>query len=300
MRAYILWLSKLVTVLVLFFFIIPILLGGVILGMQTAMSPATLSGGTNTVAVIELTGMIENTKEVIEQLYAQAKNDKIKGIVLRIDSPGGAVGPSQDLYEAVKTLKARKPIIASMGALAASGGLYSALSASRIYAQPGTLTGSIGVIMQIPNLTKITEKVGVDIVTIKSGKLKDVGNTFRPMTDEEREFLQATILTVADQFISAVVESRNLSEEAVRKFADGRVLLGSQAKELGLIDSFGDTHAAARAVFEVLGTPLSDTEIPTLVYIEDAFHALRKLFRSASSFIKPFTNSSMELQYLMQ
>src|SRR5690606_19525026 len=112
------------------------------------------------VAVVELNGIIESGKEVVEELYKQASDDKVKGIVLRINSPGGAVGPSQDIYTAVNKLKNKKPIVASMGALAASGGLYAALGASKIYCQPGTLTGSIGVIMQLPNFTTIAEKVG--------------------------------------------------------------------------------------------------------------------------------------------
>lgn len=253
----------------------------------------------NTVAVVELTGMIESSKEILEQLHIQANDDSVKGIVLKVDSPGGAVGPSQEIFEAVRRLKAQKPIVASMSAVAASGGLYAALGASKVLAQPGTITGSIGVIMQLPNLRKVTEKLGVDMVTIKSGELKDVGNTFREMTEGERAFLQSTLNDVHLQFTNAVAQARGLTQEQVQQFADGRIIMGSQAKELGLIDGYGDMYVAAREVFELLGEPLAEDQHPNLVFHTDKFSELRRIFQSARSTIGLLTENSVRLRYVM-
>lgn len=297
MRAYFLWLAKFITVLLLFVFIVPMLLVGVLSLGEKAQDLHVSTD--KVVAVIELTGVITDAKEILEQLYEQANDEKTKGIVLRIDSPGGAVGPSQEIYSAVKALKEKKPIVVSMGALAASGGLYSALGASKIFCQPGTLTGSIGVVMELPNFSKIMEKVGVDVITIKSGKLKDTGNSFRPMNEEDREFLQATILSAHEEFVKAVSESRSIPLDKVRTFADGRVILGSQAKELKLVDQFGDIYAAAREVFNVLGNPLTAQENPKLIYAGDKFERVRKIFESVSGWGSFFSRSA-KLQYLMQ
>lgn len=297
MREYFLWLAKFITVLFLFVFIAPMLLIGV-LSLGEKAQDLNVSDD-KAVAVIELTGVITDAKDILEQLYEQANNDKTKGIVLRIDSPGGAVGPSQEIYSAVKSLKDKKPIVVSMGALAASGGLYSALGASKILCQPGTLTGSIGVLMELPNFTKIMEKVGVEFITLKSGKLKDAGNTFRPMNEEERNFLQSTILAAHEEFVRAVSESRGLPLETVRTFADGRVILGSQAKELKLIDGFGDLFAAAREVFALRGEALGAEENPKLIYAGDKFERVRKILESVSSW-GSFFSRSPKLQYLLQ
>lgn len=296
MKQYFLWLAKLITLVLIFLVFVPMVLGVMILATQKEIGSVSVQGD-KLVAVVELTGMIESGKEIVEELHKQANDDKVKGIVLRINSPGGAVGPSQDIYSAVLKLKKKKPIVASMGALAASGGLYSAVAASKIYAQPGTLTGSIGVVMQLPNFTKIAEKVGFEMVTVKSGKFKDVGNSFREMTPDERAFLESTIQRVQDDFVTAVASGRNLSEEQVRRFADGRVIIGSQAKELKLIDEFGDVYDAARAVFDLLNEPLKTEEEPTLFYPMDKFGQFRKIFQSLS--IPSLFSRSMELRYVM-
>ncbi len=300
MREYFIWLAKLLTIFILLFIIVP-----VILGMVAALAGGLMSEGIpsrkKTVAVVELEGEILDSKGTIKELYRQAENPKVKGTVLRVNSPGGAVGPSQEIYDAVRTLNARnpkKPVVVSMGAVAASGGLYSSLGGSRIFAEPGTMTGSIGVIMQLPNLQRLVDWAGVSFVTIKSGELKDVGNMFRPMTEEERAFLQSTIERVQEDFIRAVIESRKIPEGEVRKFADGRLIMGSQAKELKLIDAFGGTYDAARAVFEIAGEPLKDTEIPHLYYPRDRFAELREALESISSIPGIFSRQS-QLKYLM-
>jgi protease-4 len=257
MREYKIWLAKIVTV-----FFLVIFLTTVVGRLRGAVD---IVGGEK-VAVIELGGVIEDATDVLKALYEEARDKNTKAIVLRVDSPGGAVAPSEEIYNAVKRLKSEKPIVVSMGSLAASGGLYSSLAASKIFCQPGTQTGSIGVIMQIPNFTTIADKVGFSMVTVKSGALKDAGNQFRPMTDDERKFLEDTAHKVHAQFIKAVAEGRNLPEEKVRQFADGRVILGSEAKELGLVDEFGDIYDAARKALELANVTLKPDELPHLVF----------------------------------
>jgi len=297
MREYFIWLFKLLTLVVIFFFLVPFLL---LISGRAAKDDfsAAIGPAKNVVAVVELKGLIDSSKDVLEELYKQVKNEKVKGIVLRVDSPGGAVGPAQDVYYAVKQLKAQKPIVASMGAVAASGGLYAALAASKIYCEPGTITGSIGVILQVPNLTKVTERVGFDMVTIKSGQFKDVGNSFREMTEEDRAFLQSTVDAAHEEFIKAVAEGRSIDPAKVREFADGRILLGSQARDLKLVDEFGDIYAAARAVFEILGKPLPAGEVPTLHYPSEKFGAVKKLLEGLLKLPDMWSNR-IELKYLM-
>ncbi len=298
MKEYFVWVAKLITFVLVVFLIIPIVLIGSLAAVGSVVSEQ-IGDPKKAVAVIEMNGVIEDSKATLNELNKSIRNKHVKGIVLSINSPGGSVGPSQEIYEAVKRWKQVKPIVAVMGSVAASGGLYAALGASKVLAQPGTMTGSIGVIMQVPNFTKVANWAGVDFVTIKSGKLKDVGNQFREMTPEEKEFLQKTVADVHQQFITAVVDGRGLSREAVDKFADGRVILGSQAKELGMIDGFGDVYEGGRLVFELLGQPLKADEWPSLVFQDDTFHELRKALQSIGSLPALFT-SERRLMYLMQ
>lgn len=298
MKKMLTWAAKVFFTMFLMFVVMPLLFICAIGLLPTAFEEGAPESE-HLVAVVELKGMILDVKDVLQELYRQADNKKVKGIVFRIDSPGGAVGPSQEIYSAVKKIKEKKPVVVSMGAVAASGGLYSALPASKIYAQPGTLTGSIGVIMQLPNFRKITEKVGFDMVTIKSGALKDAGNSFRDMTEPERQYLQSTIDVAASGFIDAVAEGRNLKRADVLKFADGRIILGSEAVKLGLIDEIGDLDDAARAVFTILGKPLADTEKPDLYYPGDKFQAFRDLVGAASKIGAFFDEGRIEMMYLM-
>ena len=257
MGEYKVWLAKLLTIIVIIMVVTPIV-GGAMSAVSGSLGPK--------VAVIELSGVITDASEVLKALYSEARNKDTKAIVLRIDSPGGAVAPSEEIYNAVRRLKAEKPIVVSMGSMAASGGLYSAASASKIFCQPGTQTGSIGVIMQVPNFSTIADKVGVSMITIKSGALKDVGNQFRPMTEDDRRFLEEVAARVHKNFIQAIAEGRKLSVDKVEKFADGRVLLGSDAKDLGLVDGFGDIYDAAREALVLAKVELKADQIPNLVY----------------------------------
>lgn len=297
MREYFVWVAKLVTLVVVVFLLVPVVM---IAGLAAVGGVVTdqIGDPSKAVAVIELRGVIEDSKATLAELSKNIRNKHVKGIVLSINSPGGAVGPSQEIYEAVKRWKQEKPIVAVMGSVAASGGLYSALGASKVLAQPGTMTGSIGVIMQIPNFTKVANWAGVQMVTVKSGKLKDVGNQFREMTPEEQAFLEKTVADVHSQFISAVVEGRGLSREAVDEFADGRVILGSRAKELGVIDGYGDVYEGGRLVFELLGQPLKAGELPSLVFPDDTLSELRKALRSIGSLPSMFRGEK-RLMFLM-
>ena len=278
MNDYFLWLAKFVTTIVFVIIIFGALIG--ISAGLNSIEPTVEISPVDKVAVIELNGPILDVKDIVKKMHQQITKDDIKGIVLRINSPGGAVAPSQEIYETVKRLKSIKPIVVSMGTVAASGGLYAALSASKIYVQPGTQTGSIGVIIQLPNFHKITSKYGFDFFTIKSGELKDVGNPTREFSETDRKFLQETVNKIYQQFFDAVVEGRSLDPQKVKKFADGRLILGSEAIELGLADEEGDLYQASRAVFDILGRPLANGKYPKLVYTENKLSKLKKLLES--------------------
>lgn len=273
MKEYKIWLAKLLTIVVIVMVVVPVI-GGAASAVKGVLGPK--------VAVVELGGVINESNEVLKALYEEARDKDTKAIVLRVDSPGGAVAPSEEIYNAVRRLKSEKPIVVSMGSMAASGGLYSSLGASKIFCQPGTQTGSIGVILQVPNFTTIADKVGVQMVTIKSGALKDAGNQFRPMTEEERKFLEDVAHRVHENFIQAVAEGRNLPVEKVKAFADGRVLLGSEAKQLGLVDDFGDLYDAARAALALAKIELKPTEVPNLFYANRKKNFLERALESQS------------------
>ncbi len=202
--------------------------------------------GGERVGVVEVTGVIADEKTTLKELREFAEDSRIRAIVVRIDSPGGAVGPSQEIFEAMRRLQKKKHVLASMGSIAASGGFYIAMGGEKIFANPGTLTGSIGVISEFPNVSGFLKWAGVDMRTITAGKLKDAGSPFRDMSSEERSYFQAMLDDVHAQFIGAVAESRKLPEEEVRKVADGRVFTGRKAKELKLVDELGGLQDAVR------------------------------------------------------
>ena len=200
------------------------------------------------VAVIDVTGTISRTETIVDQIHQYRDDQGVKAIVLRINSPGGSVAPVQEIYSELKKLE--KPIVASMSSTAASGGYYIAAIADEILANPGTLTGSIGVIMQFTKLKGLYEKIGLEQQVVKSGKFKDTGSPMRNLTDEERELLQATLDDVHNQFIDAVFEGRqaHLTREDIVALADGRIFSGQQALEHKLVDQLGNlTDAIDRA-----------------------------------------------------
>ena len=205
------------------------------------------------VALIRIEGPIIDSKEAIDEIKDYAKDSSIKAMVLRIDSPGGAVAPSQEIYEEVRKAAVKKKIVVSMGSVAASGGYYIASSATKIIANPGTLTGSIGVIMEIPNFSGLMNKVGVKTEVIKSGKHKDMASVFRGIGKEEREILQGALDNVHEQFIKAVSEGRKLHIDDVRSIADGRIFTGEQALKAGLVDELGNLEDAVKAAGKLSG-----------------------------------------------
>lgn len=213
---------------------------------------STFEFGEN-VGIIEIEGVIADPKPVLTHLREFRNNDRIKAIVLRIDSPGGGVGPSQEIYEEVKRTKRVKQVVASLGAIAASGGYYVAAAADHIMANPGTITGSISVIMEFANFEVLFQKIGVAAYVLKSGEYKDVGSPFRAMTEKEKELLQGFLRNVHNQFVTAVAEGRNMSKETVEAIADGRILSGEQAHKLGFLDSLGNFEDAIRLAGQLGG-----------------------------------------------
>lgn len=206
------------------------------------------------VAVVRIEGPIMDSKNSVDEIKGYIKDPSVKAIVLRVDSPGGAVAPSQEIYEEVKKATLKKKVIVSMGSVAASGGYYISAPASRIIANPGTLTGSIGVIMEIPNIEGLMDKIGVKTEVIKSGRHKDLASAFRKMGTEERVILQGVLDDVHEQFIKAVSEGRkNMSLDDIKELADGRIFTGRQALEIGLVDELGSLEDAINVAAKLAG-----------------------------------------------
>ncbi len=206
------------------------------------------------IALINIEGVITDSRDIIKQITKYKEDSSIKGIVLNINSPGGGVAPSQEIYEEILKLHDKnKKVVASMSSLAASGGYYIACASDKIVANPGTITGSIGVIMTFSNIEELMKKVGMKTEVIKSGKYKDIGSPVRSITDEERDILQGVIDDVYDQFIEAVAKSRNMESERVKELADGRIFSGRQAKEIGLVDELGNLQDAISIITKIVG-----------------------------------------------
>lgn len=209
----------------------------------------------NRIALIKIEGVILDSEGTIEEIKRYKDSAGIKAIVLRINSPGGGVVPSQEIYEEVLKIRqeGKKKVVVSMGTVAASGGYYIASASDRIVANPGTLTGSIGVIMELANVEGLLKKIGVESLVIKSGKNKDLGSPFRKMRPVERVILQRLMDDVHNQFIQAVAQGRGLTEERVRAVADGSIFTGRKAKDLGLVDEIGNLEDTLRLTAEMVG-----------------------------------------------
>lgn len=223
-------------------------------------SKAALFDGSNQVGVVELKGVILNSKKILEQLEDFEEDDSIKAVVMRLESPGGSVAPSQEIYNAVKAFP--KPLVVSMGSVAASGAYYIASGAKTVYANAGTLTGSIGVIMEFANLRKLYEWAKIERYAIKTGKFKSIGAEYKEMTAEERAILQALVDDVLKQFKDAVKLGRKLSDAEVTKVADGRIFSGAQAKDLRLVDEVGGIDEAIAGAAKLAGIK----DKPNVVY----------------------------------
>ena len=205
------------------------------------------------VALVRITGVILDSTDVIEELKKYSKDNSIKAIVIRVDSPGGGVAPSQEIYEEILKIKEKKKIVVSMGSVAASGGYYISSPADKIVANAGTLTGSIGVIMEIPNVSGLMEKIGVKTQVIKSGKHKDIASVFKSLSPEDKLILQAVLDDVHDQFIQAVSDARGMKFEDIKKLSDGRIFTGRMAKKLGLVDELGNLQDAIMLAGKLTG-----------------------------------------------
>lgn len=254
------WLWGLIAIVVILFIV------GTCIGSVALM--ASLAGGDmgigEAVAIVPVEGAIVSGEPVspfadnmaysgqINNYLRQAQdNTSVKAIVLRINSPGGSVVASDEIYN--ELLKVEKPIVVSMGEMAASGGYYISCAADKILANPSTLTGSIGVIAQMPNVEELMEKIGVEVTTIKSGTHKDEGSPFREMTEEEKAIWQTIISESYEQFVGIVAKGRGLSQEKVKELADGRIYTGQQAVELGLADQLGNLPEAIDLAAELGG-----------------------------------------------
>ncbi len=210
------------------------------------------------IAVVKINGVIVNPVPLLKKLERLRRDKSVKALVLRVDSPGGSVGASQEIYRALERFKAEgKPVVVSMGNVAASGGYYVAVPADYIYANPGTITGSIGVIIQHVAYRELLDKIGIKATAIKTGKFKDTLSPLRELTSEEREYLKETITDAYEQFLTAILKYRKnkITEEKLREIADGRVLTGRKAVEVGLVDGIGGLQDAIDKARELAGVP---------------------------------------------
>ena len=243
-----------------------------LVGISSITSEWVQQGTKNRIGIVDITGLISDSQYIVNQVKKFRQDKRIRGIILRIDSPGGAVGPSQEIYdEVLKTRESGKTIYASMGALAASGGYYIASAAEKIFANPGTLTGSIGVIMAFSNAKGLMEKIGLQPEIIKAGEYKDIGSPARAMTQKERNLLQSVVTDVHQQFIEAVASGRDISVAEVTKIADGRILTGRQAYSLNLVDQMGGLQVSIDQLAHkvgIIGSPKIIKETPRVGFLD--------------------------------
>ena len=218
----------------------------------------------NKIGVINLEGTIMSSDEILKQLRKYQKKSSIKAILIRVNSPGGTVAPAQEMYREIGKIKKKKPVVVSMQTVAASAAYYVSSNANRIVCSQGTITGSIGVIMMLPEIHKVIEKIGVNVNIIKAGKYKDLGTGVRPLSDDERNILESFAAEIHEQFISDVAEGRKgkIDEDKLREIADGRFFTGEKAKEMGLVDTIGNFYDAVKIAADLGGIK---TE-PELVY----------------------------------
>lgn len=213
-----------------------------------------ISNGKPLIAVVELSGPIYDSKSIVRQFKKYGDDEDIDAILFRISSPGGGVSASQEIYHEVRKVReSGKPILASFGSVAASGGYYVALGADKIMSNPATVTGSIGVIVGLPNYEGLMNKLGLSFVNITSGPLKDSGSPYRKLRKDDRDVFQEVVDDLYDQFVNTVSVERGMTIERVRELADGRIYSGSQAKKFGLIDTLGTYQDALDYAVELAG-----------------------------------------------
>lgn len=255
---------------------------------------------TNQIASLEVEGVITDSQEFIDELKEFGNRSTVKAVVVRINSPGGGVAASQEMYEAIRKFReeSKKKVVVSMGSVAASGGYYIACGADKIYANPGTITGSIGVIAEWYNYGDLLRWAKMQNIVIKSGTFKDAGSGTRPLTDEEKVYFQSLIKNLYDQFVTAVVSGRKMKDEEVRNLADGRVFTGQEAKADGLVDELGTMQDAISAAAKMAGIP---GEPKIVSPAKKSFSILDLLLgdsRSALSLSPDRSESHIRFQYL--
>jgi protease-4 len=252
--------------------------------IDTRGEPSWGSGDGPKVGVVEVAGVIGDTKDLVGLLHELRNQDSIKAIVVRIDSPGGAVAPSQEVYRAIQRAREKKKVVCSMGTVAASGGYYIASACEKIYASRGTITGSIGVISELPHVQGLLEIAKVQVDTIKSGTFKDIGSPLRPMTADEKQFFQRFVDNIYEQFLDDVATGRKLDKNELRLIADGRVLTGEEAQKAKLVDEIGNLEDAIDGVAKLAG--LKGDPVP--VFVKKSSKGLvGELLRGADSLISP-------------
>jgi protease-4 len=242
------------------------------------------------IGIINLNGAITKSSNFINLLSHYEHDSNIKAVVIKVNSPGGAVAPSQAIYEQLMKFKKRKKVVVSMGSVAASGAYYISSAATEIVAEPGTLTGSIGVIMEMPNVYKLFKKIGVSYNYIVSGPYKDTGTPFKEMTQAQRSKLQNVVMNVYDQFVKAVAKARHLKASYVKKLANGMVYSGDQALKLHLVDKLGDFNDAVKLAAKLSGIKGKPTLIFPVKKPEPIFQSFIK--RAVKSFIHYIGTSS--------
>ncbi len=231
------------------------------------------------IGVVNVQGALLDTTAHVEFVETLRADNSVVGVLLRVDSPGGAVAPSQELHDAVRRLADQKPVVVSMGAAAASGGYYISAPATLIVANPATITASIGVKMELGNVRDLLDSVGIQYVAMTSGRLKNAGSPFgKEMTPEESEYLQSIIMDMYEQFLQAVAEGRDMDIEAVRAVADGRAMTGRQAHDAGLVDMLGDRHVAMGELFRLCNVtdslPLKEGPVEKRSFFQELFMSM--------------------------
>lgn len=244
--------------------------------VKEGKSSSLLTGG-NSIGVLTIEGAIMDSDKTLKLLRQWEEDSSIRGIIVRVNSPGGAVAPSQEIHDAIIRVKKAKPVIASFESLAASGGYYIAVAADRIITNPGTITGSIGVISQFMNLSEIYKWAKVEPYNLKSGKFKDTGSDSRPMTPEEKAVMQGMVDNIYLQFVGAVATGRKMPVEKVKELADGRIYSGEQAVKLGLADKLGGFDVALDDMKELAKIKGK----PNLVYPDPKKPRMIELFSSS-------------------
>jgi len=273
---------------------------GLVLGIAMIIvlkvfTPSSNLSFSSKIGVIPIEGAILDSQAITEQLGRFRKDKGIKAIILRINSPGGAVGPTQEIYREVLRTVETKEVVASLGGVAASGGYYIAAAAKQIVANPGTITGSIGVIMEFVRFEELLNKIGIKLEVLKSGEFKDIGSPHRELTARDKELISALIADIQKQFVEAVASGRDLSIEKTREIADGRIFSGAQAKELGLVDVLGNFQDAVELA-KGMATIRGDV---TLVYPKKSKLDLWDLFlgSAADSIAKRIQGMKTRVEY---